>query len=266
MAITHATVKAPGEKVFAVADWNAAHIGDLWETVALITKLKTPTTISTEGKALTFNALHSLWFYDIPLSSRFDLAMPAGYYLSLKTKKIGDLGDPTLPQDAATKKYIDDNIMTEAFIYLYRTDVFDMTNHSTWYDLPFNVASPCKKNVTHDHTSNPEQITLTEAGTYKISWEVHAWKVTISPLISSRLLDDGTEIPGSYRQTAGESTATALLGGSMICFVAADSVIEVQVGCHDDGLDVDWQNNREPDPTTKVVASLSIHKISDDTS
>ena len=35
MAITHATIKAPNDRLFAIADWNAAHIGSTLESHTL---------------------------------------------------------------------------------------------------------------------------------------------------------------------------------------------------------------------------------------
>ena len=156
--------------------------------------------------------------------------------------------------------------MTNAQIFLYRTDSYNIANTNTWYDLPFNIAATVKNNATHDHTSNPEQITLTEAGAYEITYNLIGYVGgSASGVINARVLDDGTEIPGSYspevRSWAQPWSCTCQ------CYVGANSVIELQVGTEGGGYDIanhDFANM--PDPTTRQCASISIKKISDDTS
>ncbi len=157
--------------------------------------------------------------------------------------------------------------MTEAFIFLYRTDVLDLTNNNTWYDVPFNIESPCKKNVTHDHTSNPEQITL-PGGAYRISYRVSIGDTVNYNVGNCRLLDDGTEIPGSYSKI-GNAVPGALganITASFMCFIRSLSVIELQAGTHNAGTDIVSADNDDPDPTTRVVATITIRKISADRS
>lgn len=144
--------------------------------------------------------------------------------------------------------------MTQAFIFLYRTDAFDMAAANTWYDVPMNIASPCKKNVTHDHTSNPEQITLTEGGTYLIHSHVYS-----EPPVSARtgyymrVLDDDEEIAGSESLHYMYNYVTEFQLNTTLAYIATDSVIKLQVKCSTASKDL----NR---------AWISILKISDDTS
>ena len=153
--------------------------------------------------------------------------------------------------------------MTEAFISLYRTNAFDMAAANTWYDFPWNVASGCKKNITHDAAgANPEQLIL-PAGTYVFTYRLAADNAGVSGYYSARLLDDGVEIPGSH--VVGTRCYISPVTEPVIAFVAADSVIELQVSTTIAGADI-VSADVGAAPTNNPCAVLSILKISDDTS
>lgn len=180
-------------------------------------------------------------------------------------------GSATVTGDIATaagnvqgEKLIEDS---RGQFFAYRTDLFDMAAVNTWYDLPWNVAAGVKVGFTHDAAgANPEQITVTYDGTYLITWNINS-KYSSAHHVVTRLLDDGTEIAGSY---FGGYGFAANYGGSMsptvIAKIAAGSVIEVQVGTDLAGADINYQDSASlPDPTTFVCATISITKLSNDT-
>ena len=188
------------------------------------------------------------------------------------TSTLATAAAPTADAQLVNKKYVVDYVaahgggMTQAFIDLYRTALFDMPASNTWYDFPWNIASNCKKNITHDAAgANPEQLIL-PAGTYKFAWDFSLYKAGVRDLSVCRILDDGVEIPGTYRNTDMPADYQTQLVGTKIAFVGANSVIEVQVGTHTAGFDINTRNWNEPDPTTRNLANFSILKLSDDTS
>ena len=145
-------------------------------------------------------------------------------------------------------------------IYLYRTTTFDIPEANTWTDLLWDdVAAPVKVNVTHDHTSDPEQITLAKAGKYLITWEISLgyWGSSLYYKVT-RLLKNGTEIPGSYR--FGVTCYSNAVTGSMLVAIAANDVIELQVASNSSGIDV-IVTEGTVDPSTYVPASMSILRI-----
>jgi len=139
----------------------------------------------------------------------------------------------------------------------YRAHAFDMPAKNTWYDLPWNIAATVKVNCTHTHDgANPERIILASAGTYLITWTARI--ATAASTCVSRLLDNGTEIPGSYRQGYQYN----LMPGSVVVAIGAGSVIVLQVGTRVAGSDIAyWDDASLPDPTTFVSASISIVRI-----
>ena len=145
-----------------------------------------------------------------------------------------------------------------AYFNAYRAHAFDMPANNTWYDLPWNIAATVKVNCTHDHASDPEEITLDKAGTYLITWSIH----TTGYSVTSRLLDDGTEIPGSSRSSWEDVNQRVQITGLVLAAIAAGSVIELQVGTNVAGIDIAYFDDATlPDPTTFVSASISIVRI-----
>jgi hypothetical protein len=146
-----------------------------------------------------------------------------------------------------------------AAFFAYRTSAKDLTNANTWYDIAWeDAAATVKKGFTHDHTSNPEQITVTATGTYVITYSLSGYYAGTQGHFAGRLLDDGTEIPGSYHpfvRTYGNS-----MSKTVIADITAGSVIELQAGAANAGADIMYQDIG-PDPTTTNCATISIERI-----
>ena len=146
-----------------------------------------------------------------------------------------------------------------AYFNAYRTEAFDMPASNTWYDLPWNVAATVNVNCLHIFSgATPEKIILSKAGTYLITWSIH----TTGYSVTSRLLDDGTEIPGSSRSSWEDVNQRVQITGLVLAAIAAGSVIELQVGTNVAGIDIAYFDDATlPDPTTFVSASISIVRI-----
>ncbi|KKL86973.1 hypothetical protein LCGC14_1939380 [marine sediment metagenome] len=151
----------------------------------------------------------------------------------------------------------------EAWIHVYRVVPYVIVSSNTWYDLPWNVTSPTKTGITHNSGVNPEQITIDTVGTYRITWELHT-QLALQVVYASRLLDDGAEIPGSYRSIGSHSVVPNAISGSIIVAIAAASVIELQVGADTPNSQINYRDDASlPDPTTFVGASLTVERIGD---
>ena len=154
---------------------------------------------------------------------------------------------------------------TRAQFFAYRTTSFDMAATNTWYDYPWNVAAVVKKNFTHNNGVNPEQITVLNAGTYKINWRLDSATAAAHQFVT-RLLLDGVEIVGSY--ASGYVTGNNMnhsLTSSILKPITANQILKVQVGTNIAGSDIAYFDDiNMPDPTTFVAASITIDKISND--
>ena len=146
-----------------------------------------------------------------------------------------------------------------AYFFAYRTTAFTMTNANTWYDYPWNIAATVKTGFTHTHDGgNPEQITVTAAGKYEITVDTTYYSVASTLFI--RLLLDGTEIAGSYRQNTVPQLYTAQMSCTVIATVTAGQVLEVQVGASTAGTSVQFLDTT-PAPTVDVAAAISITRL-----
>ncbi len=170
---------------------------------------------------------------------------------------------PTTDYQVANKKYVDDNVGVSAMFNAYRTDTFDMPANNTWYDYPWNVEATVQTNVTHDHTgvADPvQEIKLDVGGTYMFSWMLNPADGAIHYV--SHLLDDGTEIPGSHRQTRSDANERQPMCGFIVAAVGAGSVIKLQAGTSYAGSDIRYYDDADmPNAATFVSASISIVRI-----
>jgi len=181
--------------------------------------------------------------------------------LDLATWKITNLGYPAANADAASKLYVD-SIGRQFFAY--KTSEYRMAAVNTWYDLTWaDLTAPVKIGFTHDHTSNPEQITVTDTGTYRITININFFARVANQMFTVRVLDDAAEIQGSFqmRAVAGYSMP---ISKTFIASITAGSVIEVQVGTNSAvaGNQVARYNDASlPNPVADVVASISISRV-----
>jgi hypothetical protein len=172
--------------------------------------------------------------------------------------------DTKVPTQQSVKKYVDDTAagLTAANFNAYRTTAFDMAADDTWYDYPWNVAATVKTGFTHSHTASAEEVTVTAAGVYLVTW-YGSLSAAINGGGATRLLLDGTEVPGSYRNihidggsTRGQQTST------MVVAIGAGEVIKAQFACTNNGADIVYIDPANlPDPTTFVSGSISIVKV-----
>jgi len=171
------------------------------------------------------------------------------------------VGSPTFTNLTTTSNVIEG---TRAQFFAYRTTAFDITNTNTWYDYPWNVAATVKQGFTHDHAgANPEQITVSNSGTYLIDIYLSSPQGAAETIWNFRLLDDGVEIPGSWGFQRAYYQAS--ISKSIIAKIAAGSILELQVGTHVAGLDIAYLDTATmPDATKFVAASISITKLSND--
>jgi hypothetical protein len=177
--------------------------------------------------------------------------------LNLTKPDIGSTG-----WGAAVNQNFEDieNDLAYAYFNAYRTDVYDLAAANTWYDLPWNVAATVKQGFTHDHTSSPEQITVSSAGTYLITYMVSTYYAGPHYSFVARLLDDGTEIGGSYCGRVRDWLSP--ISHSVICEIAAGSILELQVGTDLSGMDIEGYDSASmPDATVRQVASISIVRL-----
>lgn len=153
---------------------------------------------------------------------------------------------------------------TRGQFFAYRTTAFAIAATNTWYDYPWNILAPVKQGFTHTHNgANPEQITVTNGGTYQITYGLNDAYNTNALLWTMRILDDGTEIPGSYVQDC--SQYGGFTSNTIIAKIAANSVIELQVGGNLAGVGISYYDNASmPNPTTFVSGRISITKLSND--
>ena len=147
-------------------------------------------------------------------------------------------------------------IFKPACFNAYRTDTFVMTTANVWHDIPFNIAATLKKGFTHDHTTDPEEITVTKAGIYRIAYRLQF--LDGQPNLNFRLLLDGTEIPGS----SGNHTAyfRAHFSDSILVAMGAGGVIKVQGTSAQGNVDIVWYANGAA-PTTRVAAAINIERL-----
>lgn len=173
---------------------------------------------------------------------------------------------PTTDLHCATKKYVDDEIsglgvFTPANFFVYKTTTQDLTNANTWYDITWaDVDAPVNSGFTHDKTSNPEQITVTAAGNYLINVNI---KIVpgASGGVAIRILDDGTEINGSWKAMVIAGGWNCEISSDVIATIGAGSVIEVQATSNVGGADIWYNPNLGAAPTTKSTASISITRV-----
>ena len=146
-----------------------------------------------------------------------------------------------------------------AYFHAHRRTAFDMPASNTWYDYPWSLPATVKVNCTHDHASDPEEITLDKAGTYLISCEV-TFKPAGDTNCSMRLLDDGAEVFGSYRQGVMHLDWRMTLPMTVVCVVGAFSVLKVQVSAANNGTDIVAPAEGAV-PESRSAASISIARI-----
>ena len=149
-----------------------------------------------------------------------------------------------------------------AYFQAHRSDVLDIPSNNTWTVVPFNVAADLKVGFTHaEGGANPEHITVTETGIYLIAYTVTSYHAT-GCHISARVMDDATEVAGSWENWGMGSSFGSNISKTVIASIAAGSVLELQVGTDTAGQDLKYLDSATlPDPTHFAVATISIHRI-----
>ena len=145
---------------------------------------------------------------------------------------------------------------TPAYFQAYRTATYTISAANTWYDYPWNIAATLKEGFTHSHTSNPERITVTRAGIYKVSWRVQKLSGNVGN--NFRLLLNGSEIAGS--SVTQNATQPGEAVGEMIVSVSASQYIELQVSSSVGGYQLLY-SDMGADPSTWVSGSICIQRI-----
>jgi len=152
---------------------------------------------------------------------------------------------------------------TRAQFFTYKTTAQDLASANTWYDVTWaDQAAPIKQGFTHNHAASSEQITVTNSGTYLISYTVAVFYANWDRY-NFRVLDDGTEIAGSYNLLLSYYEGVA--SHTFIAKIVGGSVIELQAGTQIAGSDImTFDTANMPDPTTRPSATISITKLSND--
>ena len=89
---------------------------------------------------------------------------------AMNTHKITGVVDPAAAQDAATKKYVDDNLPAGPYTQgcrIYNNAHFAVADATAWVTHPFN-AEDYDTDTMHDLVTNNERITFTTAGKYLV--------------------------------------------------------------------------------------------------
>ena len=139
-------------------------------------------------------------------------------------------------------------------IFVYRTASLNISA-STWTDIPFTGGHLVLVGGSHSTSTDPEEVTVDYAGTYLITYEVEQWCQAGAPRNQLRVLADGTEIEGSFRQHGPHSNTTQFRGqlaGSLICELSANDAVKLQVGSSNAADDVAYNAANPPRPRTSA--------------
>jgi len=151
----------------------------------------------------------------------------------------------------------------------YRTTDFSFAAAGTWYDLELDGGNSNLKNVSHSTTTTPDRITVTYAGTYRITYMVRYKWPTAGTGGYARLRVNteegaaGGEIAGSFGQTStAGANYTTQLTHEVLVSLAANDFVTLQVGGSNAGGLVSYYDDANiADPTTWTTAYLLIEKI-----
>lgn len=158
--------------------------------------------------------------------------------------------------------------VTLAYGQAYRTSSYDITTVNTWTDLPLDGGNNNLVNVSHSTSVNPEQMTVTYSGVYRITTIVCFHRASAGHHVVSRVLIDGTtEATGSFGIGSPNETVDPnqhiQVASNAIVTIDAGSYIVLQVGTNSaTGTEIDMYDGASlPDPTTRIYAILTIEKL-----
>lgn len=151
--------------------------------------------------------------------------------------------------------------------YTYTTSEADLTASNKWDNLSWDdVTAPVKQGFTHTYNDDTnDTIVVTYRGTYKIDWHINLFARSINYMKDFRILRNGVEIPGSFRQ-AYQYQYSGGWSNTMIAKLSPNDNLVFQWGGYNyAGTDIAiFDDANQPDPTTWVTASVSITKLSND--
>jgi len=154
---------------------------------------------------------------------------------------------------------------TRGQFFIYKTSDQDLTNDNQWYNVTWaDAGAITTQGFTHNKTVNSERITVTNSGTYLISYMIMAGSTSSAgAFVSAMVTDDATEIPGSYNvykrfyEIPFTHTFIAkITGGSILILKAATNTAGTDIAALDTA--------NMPDPTVRPSATISITKLSND--
>lgn len=148
-----------------------------------------------------------------------------------------------------------------------RRTVYNFGGANTWYNLPLNGGNDNLKNISHSTVTNPERLTVTYAGVYRIRYMFifHQINAVGCHDVGRLMINDTTEIPESYGQsivnTSGQTTGQ--ITGKGVASLNAGDYITLNVGTNDSvNSEVNYYDDVNlPNPTTFVDAVVEIEKI-----
>ena len=136
------------------------------------------------------------------------LSGKAGANFSMNTHKLTGVVDPTAAQDAATKKYVDDNLPAGPYTQgcrVYNNADFSVANATAWVIHPFN-SEQYDTDTMHDNTTNNTRITFTTAGIYIAIFQVK-WAASVTGRrIMGMRMNGATLIAFDERPIPGNNT------------------------------------------------------------
>ena len=132
----------------------------------------------------------------------------AGADFSMNTHKITNVVDPAAAQDAATKKYHDDNLPAGGYTEgcrVYQNADYSVADATVWVIHPFN-SEQYDTDTMHDNITNNSRITFTTAGIYLAIFQVKwAANVTGRRIMGMRM-NGATLIAFDERPIPGNNT------------------------------------------------------------
>ncbi len=128
-----------------------------------------------------------------------------------------------------------ENFLLPQYIFAHVDNTIAVAVAGTFVDIPFSdeVATP-KIGIEHDHTTDPEEFTITKAGVYLMNITCSFEDSAISPdsHVVIRIVKNGDEIHGSLIEEditgTPKSTKDLTITNSILVTLAVDDVIKFQ--------------------------------------
>lgn len=132
-----------------------------------------------------------------------------------------------------------------------------MTGAATWTDIAMEIAG-IKDGIIHSISASNEEFTIAQAGDYMIHCSIEADSSSGTSIVESRLVLNGTEIPGSPKAATLGASDQKSLSTTIAVTLALNDVVKYQFYS-------DTANGRIIYPgagaTSQPTARITIHQI-----